>query len=43
MILKWRTRKDITKYMNSDIEYNLENQKNGMNLLKMILIINIGL
>jgi len=27
MILKWRTRKDITKYMNTDIEYNIENQR----------------
>lgn len=34
MILKWRTRKDITKYMNTDIEYNIENQRKWFEYIK---------
>lgn len=27
MVLNWRTKERVTKYMNTDIEYNLDNQK----------------
>lgn len=31
MVLNWRTREDVTKYMVTDIEYNLDNQKKWFN------------
>lgn len=27
MVLNWRTKESVTKFMNTDIEYNLDNQK----------------
>ncbi|MEY2371386.1 UDP-4-amino-4,6-dideoxy-N-acetyl-beta-L-altrosamine N-acetyltransferase [Lysinibacillus capsici] len=32
-ILDWRTREDITRYMYTDIEYSLENQKKWLNTI----------
>lgn len=33
-VLEWRTREDVTKFMNTDIEYNIENQKKWFNKIK---------
>lgn len=31
MVLNWRTKEDVTRYMITDIEYNLDNQKKWFN------------
>lgn len=31
MVLNWRTKEDVTRYMLTDIEYNLDNQKKWFN------------
>ena len=41
-ILDWRTSEEITKYMYTDIEYNLENQKNGGKKYETIKMAIIG-
>jgi hypothetical protein len=33
MVLKWRTQPDVTKYMATDIEYNLEKQKQWFQII----------